>query len=401
MVAREIQIAIDVGKRRHHVGIAGSDGSVLDEFEISHCQAGFHEFFTRVERRRGEEKLPVAVAMEGLNGHSRPLDRQIRERGYRLYNVNNLKLARFKEIFPGPAKSDSLDTRRMLELFHLKDHLPMAKGVLQPVYEVPEVNEKLKRLTRRRRQLVNEKTRVVNRIQADMQAVCPELLAITRSVENLWFLRFLTCRDELTKLARLQEKSMRKIRGIGRTYCQSIQGWQPEAHFSTEVAWVGPMILTDARRILELLEQIAGLEVMIAEVAQNSTMARRIATLKGFGRICSTELAGEIGTVARFDSEAGLALYLAMCPLVQQSGEHHGSKRPRQVNRRAKAAMMTAVARHIDQVPESRAYYDKKRAEGKTHNQAVRALGRHLVRVIWSMLTQERDYEVREVIHSS
>jgi len=63
---------------------------------------------------------------------------------------------------------------------------------------------------------------------------------------------------------------------------------------------------------------------------------------------------------------------------------------------RAKAAMMTAVARHIDHVPESKEYYDKKRAEGKRHNQAVRALGRHLVRVMWSMIRQERDYEIRD-----
>jgi hypothetical protein len=46
-------------------------------------------------------------------------------------------------------------------------------------------------------------------------------------------------------------------------------------------------------------------------------------------------------------------------------------------------------------VPRSRAYYDKKRAQGKMHNQAVRALGRQLVRVIWSMLKNQRDYELR------
>ena len=59
--------------------------------------------------------------------------------------------------------------------------------------------------------------------------------------------------------------------------------------------------------------------------------------------------------------------------------------------------MMTAVAHHIRCVPESRVYYDKKRAEGKTHNQTVRTLGRHLVRVISSMLKNGRDYELREV----
>jgi hypothetical protein len=52
--------------------------------------------------------LPVAVAMEGFNGHGRPLDRLVRQKGYRLFNVNNLKLARFKEVFPGAAKRGRL-----------------------------------------------------------------------------------------------------------------------------------------------------------------------------------------------------------------------------------------------------------------------------------------------------
>ena len=62
--------------------------------------------------------------MEGYNGHARPLDSLVRERGYRLYNLNNLKFARFKEIFPGAAKSDRIDARKGLELFQLSDHLP-------------------------------------------------------------------------------------------------------------------------------------------------------------------------------------------------------------------------------------------------------------------------------------
>jgi hypothetical protein len=43
-------------------------------------------------------------------------------------------------------------------------------------------------------------------------------------------------------------------------------------------------------------------------------------------------------------------------------------------------AMMIAVARHMEQVPISRAYYDKKRAQDKAHNQAVRALWRTVSR---------------------
>ncbi len=388
----QIRVGIDVGSREHCVGIASADGEILDEFRIAHTRAGFEEFFDRVGGWSGRLGCSVAVAMEGYNGHARPLDREILRRGWRLYNVNNLKLARYKEIFPGPAKTDRLDVVKILELFRLRETLPMAKDVLQEVLEVPCVNERLKRLTRRRRQLVEEKVRVVNRLHSDLQAVCPGLVGITGRVDNLWFLRFLVSRRDLRQLARMRRSSLLKIEGVGRRYAEAIVRWQAEAEFSGEVEYVGPMIISDARRVLGLLEEISGLEVQIVSLLR---------TIPGFGRITSAELAGEIGTVERFEREGSLALYLGMCPVSHESGRYRGSRSPRQVNWRAKLAMMTAVARHLEQVGESRAYYERKRSEGKRHNQAVRSLGRHLVRVIWAMLRDRRHYWLREEVCSS
>jgi transposase len=263
------------------------------------------------------------------------------------------------------------------------------------VVAAPPEHEQLKRLTRRRRPLVNDKVRVVNRLQSDLQAVCPGLLEITGAVDNLWFLRFLTCREELPKLARLHRSSLLDIVGIGQKYADAIQGWQRQAHLAPDIAWVGPMILEDARRILELLTSIERLDEAIAALAEQSAIAQRIDSIPGFGPTTSAELAGEIGTLERFASEASLALYVGMAALDNQSGQFRGTKKPRQVNTHAKAAMMVGVARHIAQVPASKAYYDKKRAQGKTHNQAIRALGRHLVRVIWALIKHQRDYEAR------
>ena len=392
-----IHVGIDVGSKRHRVGIASPGGEILDEFDMFHTTVGFQDFFHRVESHREALGVPVAVAMEGYNGYARPLDQMIQEKGYTLYNVNNLKLARFKEVFPGGAKTDEIDTRKILELFHLKEHLPMARDVLQEVIPICSVNEKLKRLSRRRRQLVNEKIRIANRIQSDLQAVCPGLLDITHSVSNLWFLRFVTCRRELRRLARLRYPTILKLPGIGDKYAGLIMGWQKEASFSHETDYVGPMIIQDAKRLLELLDQIHALDRAMGKLSEDSQIARRLSSIPGFGPTSVAELAGEIGTLERFPRESGLALYLGMSPLTHQSGQMHRTRTPRQVNRRAKAAMMTAIARHMRCVPESRAYYDKKRVEGKAHNQAIRSLGRHLVRVIWSMLKNNRDYKLREV----
>lgn len=389
----QIRVGIDVGGKSHRVGIASPEGVLLEEFSIPHNRQGFDRFFERVEHHR--LGLPVAVAMEGYGGHARPLDQEILKRGYELLNVNNLKLARFREVFPAPAKTDELDARLILDLFVLDEHLPLSRGTLARVCQVPEVNERLQRISRRRRELVEEKVRVSNRMQQDLMSVCPELLAITKSVDNQWFLRLLTCREDLTRLARLRPESLLKIPGVGKRYAERIRSWQQVASFSPDASWVGPMIISDARRILDLMAQIGSLEKDMRELCEGSEIARRIGSMPGFGDVSTAELAGEIGTLERFEGEASLALYLGMCPLDNQSGDYHGSKVPRQVNKRARKAMMNALSHHVRQVPQSRAFYEKKRAQGKSYNQALRAVGRHIVRVMWCMLRDERDYELR------
>jgi transposase len=154
------------------------------------------------------------------------------------------------------------------------------------------------------------------------------------------------------------------------------------------------MIQEDARRCLDLDEKIKRLEAKVAEVAKGSKIAKTLRSIPGFGAVCTSELAGEIGTIERFASEGSLSLYLGMSTLDNRSGKYQGTKAPKHVNARAKAAMMIALDRHRKYVPESQRYYAKKRSEGKKHNQAVRALGRHLSRVIYKMLTDERDYEI-------
>jgi len=391
----ELRVSVDVGSRRHSVAIGLSDGRVLEEFEIAHRPEGFGEFFSRIEKHQKEHGCGVAVAMEGYNGWARPLDSMVRQRGYRLYNINNLKLARFKEIFPGAAKKDRIDARKGLELFQLRDHLPLAKEVLQEVTGTPKENEILKRLTRRRRRLVNERVRVVNNLQADLQAVCPGLLEITTEASNRWFLNFLLSVDTLPQLARLRKSSLLKIAAVGKKYASVIQAWQKRAHFSEEVEWVGEMIHEDAERCLELEEKIKALESKIKEVAKDSRIAKILLSIPGFGPVCTSELAGEIGTVERFSKEGSLALYLGMATLDNSSGNYQGSKQPKHVNKRAKAAMMTALDRHRKYVAESQRYYEKKRSEGKKHNQAIRALGRHLCRIIYKMLKDQREYRLR------
>ncbi|CAD7778636.1 MAG TPA: hypothetical protein ENI35_00625 [Candidatus Desulfofervidus auxilii] len=50
----------------------------------------------------------------------------------------------------------------------------------------------------------------------------------------------------------------------------------------------------------------------------------------------------------------------------------------------------------IRYVSESATYYAKKRTEGKEHNHALRCLARQLIKVIFKMLKEDRDYILKE-----
>jgi transposase len=339
----------------------------------------------------------VSIAMEGYNGWARPLDSLIMQKGYQLYNVNNVKLARFKEIFPAAAKTDKIDARKIVELFTLQKHLPMAKGVLQEVYPSEEINAQLKRLTRRRKQLVEEKVALMSRFFSDLSAYLPDLRAITTAVDNLWFLRFFTLRKDVRQLANVRAKTILNINYLTHKHLTLIQSWQKKASFVDAIDDVAPMLYDDAMRILTLKEKINSLTKTIATLIPQSSIAKRIESIPGFATISAGELAGEIGTLQRFSSEASLALYLGMTNLDNSSGKITSSKRNMATNRHAKMAMITATMKHTQHVIESKRYLEKKIGEGKKYQQAIRSIGRHLVRVIWNLIKQDRNYVVKNI----
>ena len=391
-----LQISVDVGCYQHSVAIGLSDGQYLGEFEIDHNKAGFEYFFEQIDHYKSQSNGEVFVAMEGYNGHARPLDQMVLSKNYHLMNINNLKLARFKEIFPSPAKTDRIDARKGLELFQLQQTLPLAKGVLQEVFAVDDVNQKLKLLTRRRKRFVEERVRCSNALHADLRALCPGLVDITGSITNQWFLNFLSSSTNIQQLAKKRASTLLKINQIGVHYVKKIQQWQQNAIFSENIEWQAPLVIQDVQRILTLAKTIAALTKEITQLLETSEMGQRLKTIAGFGDICAAEITGEIGSIKKFQKEGSLALYLGMVALDNSSGKYKGAKQSKQVNRHAKRALMTAVNKHRQMNQQSQRYYEKKRKEGKKHNQALRSLGRHLCRVIYQMLSKNRDYYIED-----
>lgn len=100
--------------------------------------------------------------------------------------------------------------------------------------------------------------------------------------------------------------------------------------------------------------------------------------------------------MSAFASASHLAGYAGLAPTPRDSGRRSGNlHRPRRYNRQLQRVFYTSALISIQRSHASKIFYDRKRAEGKRHSQAVLALARRRVDVMWAMLRDQRHYQER------
>jgi len=152
---------------------------------------------------------------------------------------------------------------------------------------------------------------------------------------------------------------------------------------------------TAARLIAELAAQLAAvltrrdeLEKEIEEGFFALPEAAILRSLPGIGPRLGARIAVEIGSISRFRTPGHLAAYAGLGPTPWKSGTSINANMPSRFgNHRLKNALFLAAFASLRHPP-SRTYYDRKRAQGKRHNQAVLCLARRRVDVLHAMLSQ-------------
>ena len=115
--------------------------------------------------------------------------------------------------------------------------------------------------------------------------------------------------------------------------------------------------------------------------------------MPGIGPRTGSRILAEIGDGTRFADGDKLASYAGLAPVTRQSGKSiNGESKSRRGNHRLKNAMFLAAFASL-RAPESKAFYDRKRAEGKRHNAAVICLARRRCNVILAMLRTHQPYQ--------
>ena len=360
----------------------------IDEFTKS------INLFRKIEKK---ERGKLSFALEGKNGHSNPLDRILLNKGFTLYNVDNLKLKRFREAFAGEWRDDERDSLMLSKMLKLKDHINSQREKVFIKIEKPSpVTESLKLLSRHQQTLINEKVRLTNRLRKKLLEICPQILELGK-VKNKKIIAILAKYPDFSKYKRITLKSLLKIKGIGKRQAPFLLKRLNNIEYMPGLTDIyKTIILSFTKRILVLREEIKDIDKKLDEIGNQSKEVNHLKTIPGVATKLASRLIGEMGDITRFPSEKKLAIYCGVACVDNNSGKVTKAKAVYKANKICKQTLITMAGGSIRLSLQCKAYYLKKRMEGKSHNHALRCLARQMIKVIHRMLTEDRDYIVRK-----
>ena len=308
--------------------------------------------------------------------------------------VTGLQMRRAADLYAGAAKTDPLDA------WVLADFARRNADRLCWLSVTDELLTQLRVLNGRDVDLATDANRITNRARDALVAISP---ALERAVGDR--LGHAGVRDLLT---RYPTPSALRAAGRGRVQRLVAKRSPRLAAKVTDAVWdaLGAQTVTLPAEDTwgEVVIDLAGdldrvhtrrteLAKQIEEVFLQHPLAKVLVSLCGFGPRTGARTLAEIGNPARFADGGRLAAYAGLAPVDRRSGRSiNNTSRARTGNHRLKNALFIAAfvaARHD---PIARAYYERKRAEGKKHNAAVTCLARRRCDLILAMLKTATPY---------
>jgi len=388
---------IDIGGDFHHMIILDEQEQVLYQKKLAHNLGDMKQTMKELTCLEKKEKAKLSFVLEGKNEYSNPLDRLLLLAGFTLYNVDNYKLKRFREAFPGEWRDDNRDALMLSKMLHLKEHInSKQEKVFAQITTPSPVTESLKLLSRHQQILIDEKVRLTNRLGKKLLEVCPELLTLGK-LKYQKIIAILAKYPDFSRYSKITLKSLLKIPGIGRKQAPGLLSGLHELAYIPGLTDIYKTIISSySKRILQLQKEIKEIDTKMDQIGQQDDSIRHLKSIPGVATKLASRFAGEIGDIGRFPSEKNLAIYCGIACVNNFSGKINKTKAVYKANKIAKQTLIMMAGGSIRVNPQCRDYYLKKRKEGKAHNHALRCLARQMIKVIYRMLTEDRDYQIKK-----
>ncbi len=393
--ARGVVLGFDVGRYSHHMtAIDARTGEVVASRGVEQTEPDIREAIEPYAL--GD----AAVVVDQPGDLSSLLLAVARDMGLGVGFITPRAMAKGIELYGGELKSDAHDS------FVIADLAARIPSLVRPVPERRADVEELASLMSYDRELTDDVRRAASRIHELLLATCPALGAVYAGQR-------VKQRLPLAMLARFGGAGGLSAAGRG-----EVEGWargQPRCG-ARGLAFVGSaldavgsqgvattsspfydeLLRIEAASLRSALDAREAVGARVDELLGRIPDAQVLLSMPGVGRVTAATFVSEVPDVGAFASAAKLAAYAGLAPRVRQSGRSLNSvTRPRAGNRRLKRALVLSAARSVDFCEESRAYYDRKRSEGRCHYSAVVALARRRINVMYAMLRDGKRYESR------
>ena len=336
-------IGVDTHKSSHAMAAVGADSGLLaSEREIAATEDGHRQALSWA-RALDPERV---WAIEDCRHVSRRLEQALIAAGERVVRVPPKMMGASRRSEREPGKSDQIDARAVARAI-------LREGVERfPTAFLDERALEIRLLADHRADLITERTRQINRLRWHLVDVCPELEA---SIPARQLAIALTL-DRIARRLRREERTGRvrvALELVASIRTSSLKANALERELRALIIGYRPTLLAE----------------------------------QGLGTLTAATLIGRTAGAERFPTDSHFARQAGVAPIPVSSGRtdrhrlHRGGDR--QLNR---ALHVIAITRaRID--PQTRAYLDRKRAEGKSNREALRCLKRHLARQVHRLLS--------------
>lgn len=406
---REIKVyaGVDWGDEEHDVVALDASGKVVAEFVVAHSGQGLTELADRLIKLAGDPRS-LAVGIEVSYG---AIVDTLMARECGVYSVNPKQLDRFRDrVKPSGSKDNRLDA------YVLGRSLRTDTDLFQKLEAADEEIVELREWSRLTSDLVEERTRLVNQLRAQLWKYYPQMLLLKVDLFTPWFIALWKLVPTPSKAGKTRESTVGKLlkkhrarkydaKGVLEVLCQSAVHVAPGttessvAHIRsllTRLELVCRQHKASEKKLAELCEAIGKKQ---AKKGQHDVEILR--SLPGVGLIVLATLLAEAWRPLKNRDYHALRGLTGVAPVTKGTGKKgkKGKKRNwRVVMRRARNPYLNEAMYHWGRVasqndPWANYQYSKSRAIGHSHGRAIRGLGDRLLTVAHAMLRDGTLYD--------
>jgi len=340
--AHQFVIGVDTHARNHALAIlAAPTGEIIDDAQFPATATGLSRAVAWVGRRTGGD-LDALWVIEGIGTYGARLARAAANAGYLVVEAARMNARGHR----GVGKSDPIDARRIAQAV-----LPLDTTQLRTPRADEGVRGAVRVLIAARDHMSTERTAAVN---------------------------------ALTALLRVTDLGIDARRALTGTQIATVAAWRTRTE-NLAVATARAETIRLAKRVVALDEELKASSKQMTELVEHSP-ARVLLEQPGIGPVTAAVALAAWSHHGRLRNEAAFASLAGVNPIPASSGNTVRHRINRGGDRRLNRALHMAIVTRMRMDPATRAYVERRTAEGRTSKEIRRCLKRYLARQIYRQL---------------